>query len=353
MANAQETDDGKSSDNSLEGQTLKPREDNKQVETKDKETTHVTHTPISDEKRRRFAFRPSHKAVFIGLAIVVMILGVNAGILAFLLKKESINSKAINDKGVSISPGTLSKLGVNDSQIGSSNEKLVVNPNAQFNSQLTVAGGVKIGGQLILNSTLNASNANLSQLQAGSTSINSLNVNGSATASTLSVRGNFAVNGSAQFQNGVTVAQLLSVDNNAAVSGNLSIGGDLSSNAVAAGQLVVSGPIQIGSHVITAGRTPGVQIASGAIGSNGTVSISGNDEAGTIVINTGAGSGKGPIVSVLFNAGYSTQPVVIITPLGGFAEFYLGNVTTAGFTVDSASGLASGSSYQINYIVEQ
>lgn len=356
MANAPEADKNNPSEDSSEGQTLKPRDDAQQVETKPKAAGSVTHTPNSGEKRHRFAFRPTHKAMFIGLGVVVVILGINAGILGFLLKRESSNSKAISDKGVSISPGTLSKLGVNDSQIGTTNEKLVVDPSAQFNSKVTVGGDVKIGGQLTLNSTLNATTANLSQLQANSTTANSLNVNGSATASTLSVRGNFAVNGTAQFQNGVTIAQLLSVDSNAAVSGNLSVGGEMSIGTLSAGQLVVSGPIQLGSHIITAGHTPTVQASGAALGSNGSASIVGDDTAGTVTFNAGAGAGgTGPLVYVLFSSGYSAKPVVVISPVGSYADFFVANVSTSGFNIDvsSSNSVSPGGSYTVNYLVEQ
>ncbi len=337
-----------------DAETLEPV-NNDAVETKPKATNRIAHNPVDSEKRRHaLAFRPSHKAMFIGLAVVIVILAINAGVLAFLLKKESANQKAISDKGVSISPSTLKKLGVNDTQIGSSNEQLVVNPSAQFNSQLKVAGNVQIGGQLHLNSTFNATTADISQLQAGTANVNSININGSATASTLSVRNNFAVNGAAQFQNAVTVAQLLSVDNSAAVANNLSVGGDLSANTIATGGLVLSGSIQIGSHIITAGLNPSVTPAGATLGTSGSVSISGDDIAGTIDVNAaGNAAGTGPVVYVLFHAGYSTKPVIVITPVNSYGEFYVAGVSTSGFDIDTASPLTPGASYSINYLVEQ
>lgn len=349
MANSSPGDNKKT--DSVEAETLKTRSDSEKVAAEPKDSK-VNRSEVTDKdkKRRLSAYRPTHKATFIGLAVVVAILAINAGILGFLLQKESATQKSIDQKGVTISPSTLSKLGVNDTQIGSSNEELVINPAAQFNSAITVAGDVSIGGQLHLNSTLNASNAALSQLQAGNTTVSAININGAATASTLSVRNNMAVNGGAQFQNTVTIAKLLSVEGSAAVASNLSVGGELSASNVAAGNLLISGILDIGGHVMTAGATPAISKGS-APGSTGSVSISGNDESGTIFVSAGNGAGSGEVAYVAFHSGYSTVPSVVISPVGGYAEFYIGSVSAGGFSVSSA--LALSGSYQINYIVEQ
>lgn len=354
MANApdgENQDKTKAQRSETEPETLKPRsEDVEKVETTPKDGK-VTRSPVTDSERRHrlLAYRPTHKATFIGLAVVIVILGINAAVLGILLKNS--NSKAVITRGVSISPAVLSKLGVNDAQIGNSNEKLTVDPAAQFNSTVTVAGNVSVGGQLYLNSTLNVTNANLSQLQAGNATINTLNINGAATASTLSVRNNIAVNGTAIFQNDVTVGQLLSVDNNAAVSNNLSVGGQLSANSIASGSLVVSGVITLGSHVVTSGAAPSVS-GGAALGSNGSVGIYGDDSAGTINIGVGSGSTYGLVVHLSFRAAFAATPVVVISPAGNYAEFYVANVTTGGFDVNVPIALTAGG-YQINYLVEQ
>lgn len=334
-----------------EAETLKPRSETEKAEAHPNDGK-VTHNQLTDSaKRRSLAYRPSHKATFIGLGVIVAILAVNTVVLGFLIKSGN-NTQTIA-KGVSLSPATLSKLGVSDTQIGNSNEKLIVDPNAQFNSQLTVGGDVNIGGQLHLNSTLVASNADLSQVQAGSATANTLNINGSATASTLSVRGNMAVNGAVQFQNTVTIAQLLSVNSSAAIANNLSVGGELSTNNIATGNLVVSSLFEVGTHIITAGRTPSIGPGGSALGSYGTVSLSGNDIAGTIAVNVGTGSsGPGIVARVAFANQYQVSPVVVITPRDNYAEFYISNVTTSGFDIYTANSLSPGG-YLIDYLAEQ
>ena len=356
MANAPAADDKDKttpSSGGSEPETLKPRGGEEKVETTPKDSK-VTHSPVTDNERKQrlSTYRPTHKATFIGLAVVVGILGVNAAVLGFLLHKENSNAKVISSHGVSISPAVLSKLGVNDAQIGNSNELLTVDPAAQFNSTLTVGGDVSIGGQLHLNSTLNATNANLSQVQAGSESVNSININGAATTSTLSVRNNLAVNGAAIFQNNVTVGQLLSVDNNAAVSNNLSVGGQLSASSIAGGSLVVSGTITLGSHIVTSGVAPAVSPGV-ALGSYGSANVNGDDSAGIINVSTGAGANNGEVVHLSFHTGYAVSPVVVISPMGNYEPFYVANVTSTGFDVNVAANLTVGTSYQINYLVEQ
>lgn len=335
-----------------ESESLKPRADDGTV-AKEEETKANRH-PINetDKKQHRSIYRPSHKATFVGLSVVIIILAINAAVLIFLLNSETAKNKAINDKGVSISPAVLSKLGVNSAQIGNSNEQLTVGPNALFNSGLTVAGNVKIGGQLHINSAFSASAANLNQLQASNSILKNLNVNGNTTESNLSLRGNLAVQGTATFQNTMTVGQILSVDNSAAIAHNLSVGGELTANTIATSNLILSGSFVFGSHIQTSGQSPSVGPGGGALGSNGTVSISGDDAAGTIAINIGTGATPGILARVAFHATYSSMPRIIITPVGIGANFYLIGTSTNGFSVAVTSGLPAGN-YDINYIVEQ
>ena len=353
MANSNEGSKEDKNSNEPEAETLKPREGSSGVDAQSKPESKAAKHAINepDKHKRRFAFRPSHKATFIGLVVVIAILAINAAVLTFLLKSESTKNKSLTDKGVSISPSTLSKLGVNDSQVGNSGEKLTVGPAAQFNSQLTVAGNVSIGGQLKLNSTFNATGANISQLQSSNITVNSINVNNNTTTSTLSTRGNLSVSGTAQFQNTLTVGQLLSVGNSAAIARNLSVGGNVTAGSISTGSLALSGSLQIGGHLITVGSTPSVG-PGGALGSNGSVSISGNDSAGTVTFNTGVGTTSGTVAKVAFSSAYSRTPVIVITSIGASAYFYLSNVSSYGFYINVGSTLGYGG-YSIDYIVEQ
>lgn len=299
-----------------------------------------------DKKPRHRSYRPSHKATFIGIAVVAVILAINAVILEVVLKKQSKIDNLVNEGQVTISAADLNKLGVNRSSIGSSGTELVVTPNAQFKGKLSVAGTASIGGQLILNDKLNATNASLAQLQAGNTAVSELNVNGNATATTLNLRKDLIVDGHTQLQGPVTLNQLLTVASNVNVSGNLSIGGALAVSNFSVQNLTVNG------HLLSSGSAPNVGRGGSAVGSNGTVGISGNDTAGVVNINIGVGATGGVLANVAFRTQFARTPVVVISPVGIGANFYVTNLTVGGFSIAVSSGLPPGG-YRINYIAVQ
>lgn len=331
---------------------LKPRDDQTNVVKNINPATNRHPIDKIEKKRHNSIYKPSHKATFIGLSVVIVILAINAAVVLLLLNTQNSKNKLLNDKGVSISTSVLSKLGVNSSQLGNSNEQLTVDPNALFNSGLTVAGNVKVGGQFHLNSTFFASGANLNQLQASNSTLNNLNVSGNATETNLSIRGKVAIQGAATFQNNVTIGQILSVDNSAAVASNLSVGGELTANTIATNNLILSGSFVFGSHIQTSGYAPTVGPGGQALGSNGTVSINGNDASGTIDINIGVNASSGLLARVAFHNPYSSFPRIVITPVGIGANFYLTNVSNRGFNINVNGSLPTGG-YSINYLVEQ
>lgn len=335
-----------------ESEALKPRSNDVTVAKIDEGGASHHALNASEKQHHLSAYRPSHKATFIGLGVVVIIIAINAIVLAFLLNSKNTKTNSINDKGVTISPAVLSKLGINNAQLGNSNEKLTVDPNAQFNSGLTVAGDVKIGGQLQLNSTFSASSAKFTQLQAGNTSLSSLNVNGDATESNLSLRGKLGVAGPASFQSSVSIGQILSVVNSAAIANNLSVGGEITANTIATNNLILSGTFVFGSHIQTSGYAPNAGPGGSALGNYGTVSISGDDAAGTVDINIGTNAQSGVLARVAFHTTYSSMPRIVITPVGVGADFYIVNPSTSGFEIAVNSTLPPGG-YAIDYIVEQ
>jgi hypothetical protein len=215
-----------------------------------------------------------------------------------------------------------------------------------FKGNVTVAGNTNLGGTLKLNSRLSGTDANFTQFQGGRGTFNDLDVNGDITGSQLNVRNGLNVIGKTQIQGAVNISQLVTIANSLNVSGNVSIGGILTVNTFSARTLGVGG------HFVTSGSTPGISKGS-ALGSNGTVSISGNDAAGTIAINIGSGGGGGgSLANITFHNAYSGYPKVVITPVGVGGTFYLFNVDTSGFGISVGSSLPTGS-YRINYFVAQ
>ena len=301
--------------------------------------------PASPKKPPHRTFRPSHRATFIGLGVVVVILAINAAVFTVLLKKQATNDQLAKGQ-VSISTADLNRLGIDRNNVGDTGVLLTVAPNAQFKGKLAVAGDANFSGQVNVNGKLTGTGASFTQLQAGNTSLSQLAVNGDGTFSNLNLRQALVVAGTTNLQGAVTISQLLTVNNSVNILGNLSIGGTFS-----AANLGATSTLTVGGHVITGGSAPSVS-RGGALGSNGTVSISGDDAAGTISVNIGAGAVGGTLVSLSFHNLYGTTPVIVITPVGVGATLYLTGIGKGGFSVGVPNGLAPGG-FQINYIVEQ
>ena len=330
-------------------ETLKPQDETVASEIKANVTLGQTKT---NHLARHVTYRPSHKATFIGIGVVVLILSINAGILFYILKGQTSSSSEISLGGVKISTATLDTLGVNKTPVGKIGTELVVNPDARFKGKVIVGGDVNIAGQLNLNSKFSATEASLTKLEAGDTAVSKLNVNGDGTISNLNLRNNLIVVGSTSLQGAVTVSQLMTVNNNLNVTGNLAVGGTLSARSFQASSLVSDTTLTIGGHVVTRGTAPSIGAGNG-LGMGGTVSISGNDASGTIGVNIGVGSGGGMLAYVSFKYPYSNTPHVVVTAIGGagMGTLYV-NRSSSGFSI-GVNGAVPAGGYAIDYIVMQ
>ncbi|NCU37605.1 hypothetical protein EOL96_00885 [Candidatus Saccharibacteria bacterium] len=308
-------------------------------------TEHVESNNSNKIKKRRTSYRPSHKATFVGLAVVAVILAINAVVISFLMKQQTDVEEEIAKNSVTLSSSTLDSLGVSRNPVGDADTELVIGPSSTFNGRVKMGGEVTIAGQLILNDTLSANDATLVSLQAGDTNLQQLNVNGDGTISTLNLRQDLRVAGAVQIQGQMTVNQLTTINNSLNVAGNVAIGGALSVRDFQVGQLTVTG------HLISSGNAPNVS-RGGGTGSNGTVSISGNDTSGTVAVNTGVGAGNGLLATVSFAQRYGSTPHVLVTPIGRAVPGLYVNRTADGFTI-SVEGTLSPGGYAFDYFVVQ
>jgi cytoskeletal protein CcmA (bactofilin family) len=268
----------------------------------------------------------------------------------FFLRGSGGLDGVTNKEEVTLSSESLDKLGISKTAVANLGTELIVGPNSTFNNKVTIAGDVSIAGQLRLNSKFSASDASLTNLQAGNTALQQLNVNGESSLSTLNVRNNLNVTGTTNLQGTVTVSQLLTVNNNLNVSGNLAVGGVLSARTFQASSLVSDTTLTIGGHIVTRGLAPGVG-GGGALGSNGTVSISGNDAAGTVAVNIGVGASSGLIAQVTFKNGYTNTPKIMVTAVGRSMDLYV-NRSASGFSIYTGVALPPGG-YAVDYMVMQ
>lgn len=324
-----------------------------QSESAHSETEQRTAATIKTRPRlKRGSYRPSHRATFIGLVVVVAILAINGGVIYYFLNGQTTSDSKSNLNDVTISPAVLDGLGVSRNTVGSSGTELVVGPNSRFNGTVTVGSDVSIAGQLTLNSKFSASDASLTKLQAGETSLSQLNVNGDGTVSNFNLRNDLSVVGATRLQGPVTVGQLLTVNNNLNVVGNLSVGGTLSARGFQASSLISDTTLTVGGHILTQGLAPGISPGGSALGSNGTVSISGNDASGTIAANIGTSATSGMLAQITFRNRYVITPHVVISAVGRNAGDFYVNRTSTGFSITVAGALSPGG-YAFDYIVMQ
>lgn len=326
-------------------EVLKPQDGNAST-MKNSESSHVE---LSNKKMnvkyRRATYRPSHRATFIGLAVVVVILAINAGIITYFITSQNKDANEVNQDEVVISTDVLDKLGVSRNTIDSKGTELIVGPDASFQGTLTVAGDTSIAGQLNLNGKFAASDISAVNFEAGETAIEKLNVNGDATISNLNLREDLTVVGQTSLQGSVSISQLLTVNNNVNIIGNLAIGGTLSIGNFQTNILTVGG------HIVTKGSAPSISAGS-ALGNNGTISISGNDVSGTVAVNIGTGASSGIVAYISFVNQYTDTPHVVISPIGaGIGSFYV-NRTSSGFNI-GVNGPLSPGGYAFDYIVMQ
>lgn len=305
------------------------------------------------QPKRRGSYRPSHKATFLALIVVILILLVNGGVIGFILMRQSSISQKVNNSPVAISANALAKLGVSNTPVSDKGITLTVNPNAQFNGNVQIAGSTSIGGQLTLNNKFTATSASFNELQAGNTSLSQLNVNGSGTLSSLNLRQNLAVAGTTQLQGDTDVSGLLTAAG-ITVTGNLAVGGSLSVNNFHTGNLTVDSTLVIGGHIVTSGGTPSV--SGVGCDSIGAPSSGNSDTAGAFTISSRGCSGE--LASLSFASSYSSLPSVVISPVSvgsgmpAGVTFYVSSISAGGFSV-AVSGTLPAGVYNIDYIVEQ
>lgn len=302
---------------------------------------------VLDYKR----YKPSHKATFIGLAVVIGILLINGVVITFIMTRQNVEDSKANQQEVVISSDVLNQLGVSRSAIDSAGTELIVGPKATFNSSVTINGDASVAGQLKLNGDLSADNANFGQLSAGKTELSELNVNGAGTISDLVLRKDLTVQGTTKLQGAVNIYQLLTVSNNVNIVGNLSVGGSLTTRYFQASNLTADNSLTVGGHILTRGSAPSVS-SGGAVGSNGTVSISGNDTSGTVAVNVGVGGGNGILAYISFVNSYGNIPHVVITSVGRGAGSIYVNRSANGFSIGVSNALSPGG-YAFDYIIMQ
>ena len=270
--------------------------------------------PTSQGERNPLLPRPP-KPVVIIFAIAVLGTLIGSGVLLYKHSNHKAPSTQITINTQTLDKGTLTQLTKQADANGNSTQKLIVQPNTLFKQ------GVQVTDPL-------------------------------SAASDLSIGGNLSVKGSTSLQGPATF------NGNLSIRGTLSVGGTLNAPSLNVGSLSVNnltttGTLSFGSHLIPTGAEPTGNPSTAAGG--GTVTVTGNDTAGTISIITGNSPVAGELAIITFTTPFSTTPKVQLTPTNGNAAnlHYYATHSARFMTIDSADAPTPGTTYTYDYLVTQ
>lgn len=282
--------------------------------------SHKTVTPRKSGRRR-----PSRMMILRAGTIALLVLLLSAG-LSFVIRSARKPETTITINTQSLDNGTLNQL---TAEAGDeAKQQLTISPETLFKESVIVQGSAEIQQDLTVN--------------------NSLTVNGQAN-----------LQGPVAIEQDVTVRSGLTVGGSTAIGGNLSVTGSITAASLSVGTISistvnVSSDVSFGGHLIPNGATPSSRPSLAASGGN--VTISGNDTAGTIVINIGGGAVQsGELVIVTFSKPFSATPKVQLTPINIPASGlrYYATRNASFFTVNTSTAPTNGTSYVFDYFVTQ
>ena len=287
-----------------------------------------TATSFSQKLKNMLSSVNPYLILFIAVFIIAIII-----VLTVSISSRNSDPNNIIFDGKELDQETLNEILTNESNIGSVDQTLTVAANAIFNGKvlvkdsLDVAGAINVGGAL---------------------SLPGITVAGESNFEDVNVSNNLAILGSVSIQQSLTVQQGLDV------TGNVAIAGTLSATAISSDNIQFTGNAVFTRHIDTGGGIPSVANGT-ALGGGGTASISGNDIAGTVTINTGGSPPAGIFVNISFRNAYNSTPNVQITPIGssGAGLNYYATRTTNGFSIGTANTPSAATTYIFDYFITE
>lgn len=269
----------------------------------------------------------SHVNIYVLLFILILVLAAGLILVGIQRNKKAQAPSTINTQ--TLNEDELKELTESEQKVGDPKSTLAIESNAIFSGKvlvrdsLDVAGTIKVGGSLSLPGLNVSGQSVFDQMQANN----------------LNITGNSQIQGQLNVQKGLTV------------SAGATFGGPISAPQITVQSLQISGDLQITRHLDAGGGTPGKSDGS-ALGSGGTVTVSGTDTAGTITVNTGGGPGAGCFVTVNFVQRFSGNPHIVITPVGSAAaglNYYI-NRSNSSFSVCTTNAPGGGQSFSFDYV---
>ena len=250
-------------------------------------------------------------------------------LIAYLQDQHSAKTNRLQTQ--SLSQSTLQQLANSDATVGSNQSVLNVQSSAVFAGQVLIRQNLEIAGNLQIGGTLALSN---------------LTVSGTSQFGQATVNQNLAVAGNTAIQGATTIAKSLQVN------GSGTFSGPLSAPQITTSSLQLNGDLVLTHHISVGGSTP-TRSGGTALGSGGSVSISGSDTAGSISVNTGSSPAAGCFVTITFTTKYNATPHVLVTPIGSAAgglSYYVDRSTT-NFSICDSTTPPTGNSFGFDYFV--
>jgi hypothetical protein len=302
-------------------------------------------TPTEPPAPKKSVFKVAHwnqiqaRATTVGSVTGLFVFLISVGSIGgyYYAQSKKTPTKTSGPTVANLTPSEINQLSQIGSSLGNSGQTLNIGADTIFRSKIDVGGDLSVGGHF---------NAN------GPVTLSELNISGTTALSGLNVGSNLTVAGLAGFQKGINVAGLTAINGNLSVSGSTNLNA-LNATTLSVQTLTISGPLSIG-HLRTQGPAPAITAGTG-VGGGGTVSISGNDTAGTININTGSVPPAGILASISFRAPFGATPHILLTPLSGPAAATPAYVTRSGsaFVVHTDVSAPAGSALSYDYFVTQ
>ncbi len=231
-----------------------------------------------------------------------------------------------------LTENALKELANKDASVGTTAQTLTIQGNAIIAGQTLMRGNLNVAGNFQSGGSIQGPNLTIS----GTSNL------GTAQVNSLQVATNTAVQGSTTLR-----------DLN--VAGTSSFSGAMTASQITVSKLILSGNavLQIPNHIAFTGPSPSRTINSAVLGSGGSASINGSDTTGTININTGGGPTAGCFARINFNQAYTSQPHVLVSPVGtaaGRTEYYVDR-NNSGFSICTSSPAPANQAFAFDYFV--
>ncbi|HUC87936.1 MAG TPA: hypothetical protein VMR95_02210 [Candidatus Binatia bacterium] len=282
--------------------------------------------PSLTNRLQRLMSRLGPNIYLISFIVIILLAG---GVVAFGILRSDKSTPPPTVSSQALTPAELSQLQGSNPVVGSSKENLTIESNTSFVGSVLVKQNLSVAGNVVIGGTLGLPSIAVS----GTSSLHTVN------ASSLNVTGDTIVQGSSTVQKNLIVA------------GTGSFSGTLSAPAISTQALTLQGDLLLSDHITTTGGTPSKADGS-ALGNGGTASVSGNDTAGSLIINTGSAPAAGCFVSLTFSKAFTAVPHVVATPTNSAAaglQYYI-NPSATGFSLCANNPTASGS-FSFDYFV--